>query len=439
MNSGTLEAMRADLLEYSAPFEDPAIRWVLVHHGFSRLLGTVELVPERLRGGDILQLGAEPYLLTLCLRRTCTGRLTLANYFGTADRRGEQRLTNQRTGEQLQLEYDLFNVETEDFPYPDASFDVVIFSEIIEHLAINPVRALAEIHRVLRPDGIVIVTTPNHLALMRLEGFLLGTREMVDRYSPGFGYGARHNREYFAEELRELLESTGFVVEEITVRDLNETPPGKRLRRAVWSRVLNWYSNHPRGEHIFLRARRASCFRWIFPPGLFDNMDFYVLVRHPWLEMGVNDSIQCAFGWYSLERTNSDRTLRWTRGTAQALLRSPERASAVCLDCYAPQVAAAEPLPVRLVVKRRRRSKDAPDVLYADEVYRIERGTWRSIRVPCRILAPGEEIEVDISPDPSALGAPALAMLPEKERGLAVQRVWFETEPSKDAAAPHRS
>jgi SAM-dependent methyltransferase len=436
MNSDTIESIRADLLDYTAPFEDPAIRSVLVQYGFSRLLGTVELVPEHLRGGDILQLGAEPYLLTLCLRRICTGRFTLANYFGTTDRRGEQRLTNQRTGEQLQLEYDLFNVETEDFPYPDASFDVVIFSEIIEHLAINPVRALAEIHRVLRPNGVVIVTTPNHLSLMRLEGFLLGTREFVDRYSPGFGYGARHNREYFPEELRELLESTGFVVEEITVRDLNETPPGKRLRRAVWSRVLSWYSNHPRGEHIFLRARRASRFRWIFPPGLFYNMDFYVLVRHPWLEMGVNDSIQCGFGWYPLERTNSDRALRWTRGTAQALLRSPERGSIVCLECFAPQVAAAEPLPVRLVVKRRRRSRDDRDVVYADEVHSIERGTWRSIRVPCRVPTSGEEIQVDISPDPSAVRSPAVALLPERERGLAVHRVWFENE---SAAASLRS
>ena len=310
----------------------------------------------------------------------------------------------------------------------------MIFSEIIEHLAINPVRALAEIHRVLRPDGVVVVTTPNHLALMRLEGFLLGTREMVDRYSPGFGYGARHNREYFPEELRELLESTGFVVEEITVRHLNETPPGQRFRRAVWSRVLHWYSNHPRGEHIFLRARRASSFRWTFPAGLFDNMDFYVLVRHPWLEMGVNDSTECGFGWYPLERTNSGRVLRWTRGTAQALLRSPGRGSGVCVECFAPLVAAAEPLPVRVVVKGRLRSKDDPDIVYADEVYRIERGAWRSIRVPCRVPEPGEEIQVDLSPDPGAVRSPALAMLPEKERGLAVQRVWFEGVTARGAS-----
>jgi len=118
MEPETLEAMRADLLDNSAPFEDPAIRPVLVQNGFSRLLGTVVLVPERLRSCDILQLGAEPYLLTLCLRRICSGRLTLANYFGTTDRHGEQLLINQRTGERLQLEYDLLNVEPRISPTP---------------------------------------------------------------------------------------------------------------------------------------------------------------------------------------------------------------------------------------------------------------------------------------------------------------------------------
>src|SRR5262249_22547649 len=170
---------------------------------------------EERRGGDILQLGADPFLLTLCLRRACSGRLTMGNYFGTDERHGEQLLINQRTGERLCLEYDLFNVETEDFPYPDASFDIVMFCEIIEHLAVNPVRAPSEIPRVLRPDGIVVITTPNILSLQRLEGYLLGQSEMVDRYAPALGYGARHNREYRPYELRELLEQTGFVIEEM--------------------------------------------------------------------------------------------------------------------------------------------------------------------------------------------------------------------------------
>ena len=79
---------------------------------------------------------------------------------------------------------------------PTRAFDVVIFAEMIEHLAINPIWTLAEIHRVLKPDGHLIVTTPNALSIERVGSVLTGRRPFVDHYSPAFGYGARHNREY---------------------------------------------------------------------------------------------------------------------------------------------------------------------------------------------------------------------------------------------------
>lgn len=43
--------------------------------------------------------------------------------------------------------------------FPDESFNVVIATAVIEHLA-KPKRMLSESHRVLRPGGIIILTTP---------------------------------------------------------------------------------------------------------------------------------------------------------------------------------------------------------------------------------------------------------------------------------------
>jgi SAM-dependent methyltransferase len=212
------------------------------------------------------------------------------------------------------FEYEAFNIETDDFPYPDESFDVVVFSELIEHMGVNPVRALSEIHRVLRPGGVVVVTTPNALSLERFATFLRGGSQMVDRYSPLFGYGARHNREYNPQELRDLLEGTGFTVEAMVTRDLAAVPRAEQWQRALWRQFLSMYSAVPRDEHIFLRARRGPRFRWHFPPDLFDNIQFFTLVRHPWVEMGINDSIQCAAGWYPLERRADGVELRWIQG-----------------------------------------------------------------------------------------------------------------------------
>jgi 2-polyprenyl-6-hydroxyphenyl methylase/3-demethylubiquinone-9 3-methyltransferase len=45
-------------------------------------------------------------------------------------------------------------------PFPDASFDSVISSECIEHTP-DPVAAVAEMLRVLKPGGHLFLTTPN--------------------------------------------------------------------------------------------------------------------------------------------------------------------------------------------------------------------------------------------------------------------------------------
>jgi ubiquinone/menaquinone biosynthesis C-methylase UbiE len=45
---------------------------------------------------------------------------------------------------------------------PDNSFDIVISSECIEHVP-DPEKALAEMSRVLKPNGMLIVTTPNKM------------------------------------------------------------------------------------------------------------------------------------------------------------------------------------------------------------------------------------------------------------------------------------
>jgi len=47
-----------------------------------------------------------------------------------------------------------------DLPFEDEAFDVVVSFEAIEHVA-EPEQVLAELARVLRPDGLLIVSTPN--------------------------------------------------------------------------------------------------------------------------------------------------------------------------------------------------------------------------------------------------------------------------------------
>jgi SAM-dependent methyltransferase len=56
---------------------------------------------------------------------------------------------------------------------PDASFDVAVAGELLEHLR-DPQRLVAEVRRVLRPDGRFVASVPNAYRLKGRLLFLLG-------------------------------------------------------------------------------------------------------------------------------------------------------------------------------------------------------------------------------------------------------------------------
>lgn len=69
-------------------------------------------------------------------------------------------------------------------PYEDASFDVVLLIEVIEHLE-NHRTALCELARVLKPGGVLILTTPNIMRLnSRFHFFLSGYHKTKRRFIP---------------------------------------------------------------------------------------------------------------------------------------------------------------------------------------------------------------------------------------------------------------
>lgn len=69
---------------------------------------------------------------------------------------------------------------THGLPYPDESFDLVVLTEVIEHLE-NHRAALGEVARVLRPGGHLILTTPNIMRLDSRLGFMLSGMHKAKR------------------------------------------------------------------------------------------------------------------------------------------------------------------------------------------------------------------------------------------------------------------
>src|SRR6478609_11465300 len=96
-------------------------------------------------------------------------------------------------------------VEGAPLPFGEDAFDVVWAGEVLEHVA-DVVGLLAEVRRVLRWGGRLLVTTPAHgpvsLAALALRG-----RRAVDAH---FDPRADHLRFFTAGTLREVLTDAGF-------------------------------------------------------------------------------------------------------------------------------------------------------------------------------------------------------------------------------------
>jgi len=90
------------------------------------------------------------------------------------------------------------DVEKE-IPFDSESFDVVVAAEIIEHLK-DTDRFLEEIHRVLRPNGFLVLTTSNFLSLGRRLFYLLGKNAYHEASYTFPPHPAGHLR-YFSKDL----------------------------------------------------------------------------------------------------------------------------------------------------------------------------------------------------------------------------------------------
>jgi len=126
--------------------------------------------------------------------------------------------------------------------FPPESFDLVLLGEVFEHILNQPAGLLRGILRLLRPGGLLILTTPNPstianaIRLLR-DGYLLwGTFEFLKETKVDGGRiidrGDIHYREYPAWVVQNLMAEIGYRVEGVRYVRAGSAPThssGKRL------------------------------------------------------------------------------------------------------------------------------------------------------------------------------------------------------------------
>lgn len=160
----------------------------------------------------------------------------------------------------LGVEVRRWNIDTEPPPYPPESFDLIIFSEVIEHLANPPIDALATMRELLVPGGYLLISTPNQFYLksrlrVLADILLLRPFEHDDEFQHWANLKAEaryytHSRLYSMRQICWMLDQAGLVVQQRIYGD-----PWERVG-LEWSRLLR----HPHrwlGKALLWGATRA--------------------------------------------------------------------------------------------------------------------------------------------------------------------------------------
>jgi len=249
---------------------DEAAKGYIQTH-LTRFEKTLAITPLGSSNDRILEMGAYLQITPALKTRLGYGEVR-GCYYGPAGQVNE-RTVRSIEGEEFHCMLELFDAEKDRFPYDDVYFSTVLCCELVEHLTADPMHMMAEINRILRPGGNLVLTTPNIGSLRAIAAILSG-------YHPGFFPAyirpraegeepeARHNREYTAREIVLLFHYAGFEMTLLETGPFREEPKPEH----EWVKHLLERYEQPtdlRGDGIYAVGRKIGPVRERYPSWLY--------------------------------------------------------------------------------------------------------------------------------------------------------------------------
>jgi ubiquinone/menaquinone biosynthesis C-methylase UbiE len=134
--------------------------------------------------------------------------------------------------EQREVERYSVDLESTALPVADETFDIVLCCEVLEHMDVDPMFMLAEVNRVLKPGGKLILTTPNITNSRAIWKILRGIEPYFFMQYHKDRSPYRHNFEHSVDTVGALLSGAGFTYE-IWTEDTFENPVTEDIDRLI--------------------------------------------------------------------------------------------------------------------------------------------------------------------------------------------------------------
>jgi SAM-dependent methyltransferase len=113
------------------------------------------------------------------------------------------------------IQFKVCDLDNRHVPFGEGYFDIVIFTEVLEHVFAPPTLVLKEIRRIMSNGGKLIMSVPNIAKLVHRAKFVFGFTPLPDpddTLKP-YVHGHGHIHEYTMREICPIIEGSNFTID----------------------------------------------------------------------------------------------------------------------------------------------------------------------------------------------------------------------------------